>query len=96
MKGYWPVGWRVKTKLGELDLIVRRARTIAFVEVKWRADREAGLHAVTHNQQRRLVNAAQAWLAKRQKYATYVTRFDVVVLCPWALPLHLENIVTQD
>ena len=36
-KGFRPVARRYKTPLGEIDLIVKRGRTIAFVEVKARA-----------------------------------------------------------
>ena len=38
MLGGWRViARRVKTPRGEVDLVVRRGRTLCFVEVKWRA-----------------------------------------------------------
>ena len=41
LKGWRILARRVKTPRGEVDLIARRGRTVAFVEVKWRAsDRE--------------------------------------------------------
>ena len=36
-KGWRILARRVKTPRGEVDLIARRGRTVAFVEVKWRA-----------------------------------------------------------
>jgi putative endonuclease len=46
-KGYWPLAQRVKTPRGEIDLIVRRGRTLALVEVKRRAVLDSGLSAVS-------------------------------------------------
>ena len=36
-KGWRIIARRVKTPRGEVDLIARRGRTLAFIEVKWRA-----------------------------------------------------------
>ena len=38
-----PIARRVRLPLGEIDLIVRKRRLIAFVEVKLRADQDAAL-----------------------------------------------------
>ena len=45
-KGFRPIARRYKTPLGEIDLIVKRGRTIAFVEVKARASRDDALESV--------------------------------------------------
>ena len=39
LKGYRIVGRRVRTPLGEIDIIARRGRVTAFVEVKSRSSR---------------------------------------------------------
>ncbi|MEZ4236000.1 MAG: YraN family protein [Myxococcota bacterium] len=62
-------GWRIRARNwraagGELDLVAERAGVLRFVEVKARDDDPAGaLLSVSHDKQRRLRNAGNAWLA---------------------------------
>lgn len=62
-------GWQVLARNwrgegGELDLVVERDGAIRFVEVKQREPEDpVGLEAVDRGKQRRLVRAAEAWLA---------------------------------
>ncbi len=90
-KGYWPLAQRVKTPRGEIDLIVRRGRTLVLVEVKRRAALEAGLHAVGAHQQQRIMDAFHWWLARHPQYADCATRCDVVVSAPRRFPCHIKN-----
>ena len=64
---------------GEIDLIVRRANVIVFVEVKFRrtSDFGAPASAVGPNKQRRLRRLAALWLASNH-VTTRSVRFDVV------------------
>jgi len=66
---------------GELDLIAREGETLVFVEVKGRARLSlvAPEEAVDLNKRRRLVAAAEAYLA-RQGLPTPPCRFDVVAV----------------
>jgi len=49
---------------GEIDLIVSRAGAVRFVEVKARDPRDpTGLDAVSEHKRRKLVRAAEEWLA---------------------------------
>ena len=53
---------------GEIDLIVARAGVVRFVEVKARDPQDpTGLDAVSHDKRRRLVRAAEEWLAGQPK-----------------------------
>jgi putative endonuclease len=80
LRGYRILGTNVWVGGYELDLVVRRGRCIAFVEVKAKGGSGRGdpLEMVTEEKQRRLRRAAEAWLAARPDAAALETRFDVV------------------
>jgi putative endonuclease len=62
-KGYRIVARRWKTPFGEIDIVARRRRTLVFVEVKARAQADDAAEAVTERGKRRIVAAAELWLA---------------------------------
>jgi putative endonuclease len=66
----------------ELDLIVRRGRRLAFVEVKDRARSRHGdpLELVGPEKQRRIRRAAESWLAAHPEAAPLNVSFDVVAV----------------
>jgi putative endonuclease len=88
LKGYRLLASRFKTPVGEIDLVMRRGRTIVFVEVKERPDEAAGLDAVTAKARRRIARAADYWLAGHPDAAGFDLRFDIVVASPGRLPRH--------
>ncbi len=65
---------------GEIDLIMQHADDIALIEVRQRSNTGFGSAAesVTIHKQRRLIAAAEHWLASHPRYAEYPLRFDVV------------------
>jgi putative endonuclease len=67
---------------GELDLIVRRDRTVAIVEVKARASDAfgGGAAAVTPVKQARIRRLAMAWLSTADLGEWVELRFDVAVV----------------
>ncbi len=91
-KGWRILGRRVRTPLGEIDIIALRGDTVAFVEVKLRRDLESARAALPPRQRQRMEGAAQWWLATRPHYATYTCRFDLVAVNRWLLPVHIDNI----
>ena len=64
----------------ELDLIVRRGRQLAFVEVKAKGGGRHGdpFEMVTVEKQRRLRRATEAWLAANPELAELELGFEVV------------------
>ena len=91
LKGYRVVARRFRTPLGEVDLVVRRGRTLAFVEVKARHEAAAALEAVTPRQRGRIGRAAQAFLVRRPDLADCDLRFDVVIVGRGRPPRHLAD-----
>jgi putative endonuclease len=63
----------------ELDLVVRRGRTVVFCEVKAKSGAELGdpLEMVSLEKVRRLRRAAETWLAAHPELAGCEVRFDV-------------------
>lgn len=82
---------RYRTPYGEIDIIARSGNMIVCVEVKTRRTLNASLHAIGHQQRKRIMNA---YLYFIQRYPTYVAdpvRFDVIVCAPNIKPLHIQH-----
>ena len=90
LKGWSIVARRVKTPRGEVDLIARRGRTVAFVEVKWRRSAAELALAIDPWRLRRVVAAAEA-LAPRYAIHGGDMRIDVILLAPGQWPRHIAN-----
>ena len=87
-KGYRILALRHRTKLGEIDLIVRKRDVIAFIEVKARASETGAVDAVSYASQKRIRAAADLWLSRRRDAAKLSSRFDIVAVLPRRPPKH--------
>jgi len=76
---------------GEVDLVARRGRIVAFVEVKQRATADAAAWALDEYRLRRVAMAAQK-LAERYAREGDDIRIDALFIVPGQLPRHLPNI----
>jgi putative endonuclease len=90
-KGYRIVGFRVRTRQGEIDLVATKGQVLAVVEVKLRASSEAALAAVDHRQRARLRRAGEAFAAGRADLKGAAIRLDLMALAPGRLPCHIPD-----
>ena len=88
-KGHRIVARRWRSPVGEIDIVARRRGTLVFVEVKARERLDDAAEAVVLRQQRRIIAAAEAWLASHPEDANRDIRFDVVLVAPKSLPRHI-------
>lgn len=82
-------GWRCP--VGEIDIVARRGKVLAIVEVKSRDAIAAAANAVTPRQRRRIGRAAEALIMSRPDFAELDVRFDVMLVAPRRLPRHLPD-----
>lgn len=90
LHGWRIVATRARTPVGEVDLIARRGRTLAFVEVKTRATEAELALAIDRHRLTRVARAAEL-LAPRHARPGDAIRIDVILLRPRALPRHIAN-----
>ena len=89
-------GWRILARRarvpgGEVDIVARRGRTLAFIEVKARATAEAAALALDDWRLRRVVTAAER-LAPRYMRDGDDIRIDALFIVPRRWPKHLANV----
>ncbi|MEO7278074.1 MAG: YraN family protein [Sphingomicrobium sp.] len=89
-------GWRILARRarvagGEVDLVARRGRTLAFVEVKARASSEAAGFALDQWRLRRVAAAAEL-LAPRYLREGDSIRIDALFIVPGRWPKHVANV----
>ncbi|UVF20522.1 YraN family protein [Microvirga terrae] len=90
-KGYRPLARRYAAASGEIDLIVMRGDTIAFVEVKARGLMDDALSAITARKRQRFSRAVRAWLSRNAWAAGKTWRADAVFLAPRRWPRHIVS-----
>ena len=79
--GYLPLKHRWKSNAGEIDLILKRYRTIIFCEVKARRSNfTQAENYVTETQKRRLTRAAEHFLALNPRLHAKNVRFDLAIV----------------
>ena len=91
LKGYRPLGTRFRAAGGEIDLIVRRGRTIVFVEVKARGTIAAAQGAIDARKVGRFSRAARAWIGRHPAGGDITYRADAVFVSPRTWPHHVPD-----
>jgi putative endonuclease len=91
LKGWRILARRARVRGGEVDIVARRGRMLAFVEVKARATQDAAAFALDAWRLRRVVAAAEQ-LAPRFMRAGDDVRIDALFIVPGHWPKHLVNV----
>ncbi len=90
-KGYRILGFRLKTPQGEIDLLAKKGKVLAVVEVKLRTSRQVALEAVTARQRQRLRRAGESYAAQRPDLRGAAVRLDLMALAPGRWPCHIAD-----
>ena len=91
LKGWQILARRARVPGGEVDIVARRGRTLAFVEVKARASEDAAASSLDDYRLRRVAVAAER-LASRYMCTGDDVRIDALFVVPGRLPRHLPNV----
>ena len=91
LKGYRILARGFRVGVGEIDLIARRGRVLALVEVKARARLAAAGESVSRRQRERIGRAAEAFLQRHPRLDKLDLRFDVVLIAPGQWPRHIAD-----
>lgn len=91
LKGWTVLDRRVRTRVGEIDIIARRGAILAFIEVKART-READLALAIDERRLARVAAAADAVAHHYLRPGDDMQIDVMLLAPGRPPRHLSNV----
>ena len=92
LKGYKILFWRYKTYLGEIDIIAKRGKTVAIIEVKARKSESKIEEVLSPKQILRIKNATEFFLVKNPKLRSCRIRFDLVLVRKFFIVRHYKNI----
>jgi putative endonuclease len=91
LKGWRILARRARVPGGEVDIVARRGRTLAFIEVKARATEQAAAVSLDRYRLRRVAAAAERLTPKYMRDGDAV-RIDALFVVPGKLPRHLANV----
>lgn len=92
VKGYRILARRMRTPMGEIDLIARSPTgLVCFIEVKARAEALAAAQSLSDRQKARIGRAAMQYMAQHPHLARKGMRFDIIAVAPGKLPRHYRD-----
>lgn len=91
LKGYKCLAKNYKTPVGEIDLVMRKKKTLVFVEVKTRPSLDEALESLRHAQKQRILRTSLWFMKEFKTYANYDIRFDFIGIAPSSWPKHIQN-----
>lgn len=90
-QGFSILACRVRTPLGEIDLVARRQDLLVFVEVKARRSLAVAAEAILPRQRRRIAGAAELFLADHPEFGALDMRLDAILAAPGEELVHLPG-----
>jgi putative endonuclease len=96
LRGWHIVARHWRCPAGEIDILARRGRVLAIIEVKSRRDLASAAASLLPRQRRRIARAASAFLMTRPDLAALTLRFDVMLVAPPRPPRHLAGAWRSD
>jgi putative endonuclease len=87
LKGFRIIARDFKAPVGEIDIIARKGRLLAFIEVK--ARHPVAEEVLTARQRKRIIRAAEAFMMTRPDLAGLDLSFDLMLVGRWRRPRHL-------
>jgi len=91
LRGYRILARGYRVPVGEIDIVARRGRVVAAIEVKARDNLAAASEAVAPRQRRRVARAFEQFLAAHPQHRDLTLRFDVMLVAKGRLPRHVSN-----
>ncbi|MEO6432419.1 MAG: YraN family protein [Sphingomicrobium sp.] len=91
LKGWRILARRARAPGGEVDIVARRGRTLAFVEVKARNNEDSAAFALDRRRLMRVAAAAER-LAPRFARSGDEMRIDAIFVLPGRWPRHLPDV----
>jgi putative endonuclease len=78
--GWLVLGCRLRTPVGEIDMVAEKDGLLAFLEVKARPRLDQAAYAVSPRQRARLLAAGEILLASHPAWGSAGVRFDVLLV----------------
>ena len=91
LKGYSILDQRFKRASGEIDIIAKRGKILAFIEVKQRPTIALAQTAVTERSWQRIARTAELWAATRPYLRALDWRFDLIAVSVSNAPKHFRD-----
>lgn len=91
LKGWRILASRLRTRRGEIDLVARRGRHVAFIEVKHRQSADALDQALDKKRLQRVAAAAHS-VAHHYAGPSDSISIDAILVAPKRWPRHLANV----
>ena len=91
LKGYYIIGFRLKTPEAEIDIVAVKKKRLALIEVKQRRSLDEAIEATTSTQQKRLWQAGLKLQERHPRLQSLDLNLDLYVLAPKTWPRHIKS-----